>query len=53
MQHFQHSVLHAIRKCGICHVQWLMDNEEQEDYTRGRGILLDNFSYVECVSILY
>jgi len=30
-----------------------MDNEEQEDYKRGRGIILDSFSYVECESILY
>lgn len=46
MQHFEHCVLHANRKCGFCHVQWPMDNEEQEDYMCGRGISLKQFSYV-------
>jgi hypothetical protein len=27
--------LHANRKCGFCHVQWSVDNEEQKDYQRG------------------
>ncbi|XP_061364183.1 uncharacterized protein LOC133307651 isoform X4 [Gastrolobium bilobum] len=46
VQHFQLSILHANRKCGLCHVQWPMDNEEQEDYKCGRGISLKNFSSV-------
>lgn len=46
MQHFQHSVLHANRKCSFCHVQWPVDNEEQEDHKCGRGISLKHFSYV-------
>ena len=52
MQGFQHSVLHANGKCGFCHVQWPMDNEGQEDYECGRGMLLKPLSFVERLCIL-
>ena len=45
MQGFQHSVLHADRKRGFCHVQWIMDNEGQEDYECRRGMPAEASSF--------